>query len=128
MTGLIISRRSMNVLAFDLKRATQSTRKVLINIGVTISFKKGDLVWINLRNERFPRGKYGKLHDRGGGLYKILKRAGQNAYVLELPNDIGVSPTLNFTNLQACNGESEAPDFDSRLSPFQPEESDARAS
>ena len=85
-------------------------------------------MWINLRNERFPHGKYGKLHDRGGGPYKILKRAGQNAYVLELPNDIGVSPTFNVADLQAYYGENEAPDFDSRSSPFQPEESDAGAS
>ncbi|CAL9023575.1 unnamed protein product [Prunus brigantina] len=86
-------------------------------------FQEGDLVWINLRKERFPRGKYGKLHDRGGGPYKILKRAGQNAYVLELPNDIGVSPTFNVADLQAYYGENETPDFDSRSSPFQPEES-----
>ncbi|CAL9015001.1 unnamed protein product, partial [Prunus brigantina] len=91
-------------------------------------FQEGDLVWINLRKERFPRGKYGKLHDRGGGPYKILKRAGQNAYVLELPNDIGVSPTFNVADLQAYYGENETPDFDSRSSPFQPEESDAGAS
>ncbi|BFG21902.1 hypothetical protein CerSpe_081760 [Prunus speciosa] len=91
-------------------------------------FQEGDLVWINLRKERFPRGKYGKLHDRGGGPYKIVKRAGQNAYVLELPNDIGVSPTFNVADLQAYYGENETPDFDSRSSPFQPEESDAGAS
>ena len=61
-----------------------------------VEFGEGDMVWINLNKERFPRGKFGKLHDRGGGPYKILTRVGANAYVLELPDDIGVSSTFNI--------------------------------
>ena len=91
-------------------------------------FQEGDLVWINLRKERFPRGKYGKLHDRGGGPYRVLTRAGQNAYVLDLPSDIGVSPTFNVSDLQVYHGENEVAGLDSRASSFQPGESDAGAS
>ncbi|KAL6203645.1 hypothetical protein ACLB2K_027345 [Fragaria x ananassa] len=84
-----------------------------------VEFEEGDMVWINLNKERFPRGKFGKLHDRGGGPYKILKRVGANAYVLELPDDIGVSTTFNIADLQAYHGENE-PIGDSRSSPVQP--------
>lgn len=72
-----------------------------------VEFQECDLVWINLSKDRFPRGKYGKLHDRGSGPYKILKRAGKNAYILELPKDIGVSSTFNVSYLRVYHGENE---------------------
>lgn len=93
-----------------------------------VEFCEGDLVWINLSKERFPRGKYGKLHDRGGGPYKILQRVGTNAYVLELPDDIGVPPTFNVADLQFYHGENEPVVADSRSSPFQPGVSDTGVS
>ncbi|CAL8156005.1 unnamed protein product [Prunus armeniaca] len=57
-----------------------------------------------------------------------IERVGQNAYVLEFPNDIGVSLTFNVADLQAYYGENGTPDVDSRSSPFQPEEADVGAS
>ncbi|XP_004292437.1 PREDICTED: uncharacterized protein LOC101306407 [Fragaria vesca subsp. vesca] len=80
------------------------------------------------RKERFPRGKYGKLHDRGGGPYKVLKKVGSNAYTLELPANIGVSPTFNVSDLKAYHRENECTVIDSRASPSQPGEPDAGAS
>ena len=61
-------------------------------------FQEGDWVRRNLRNERFPHGKYDKLHDRGGCPYKVY------------------------------HGGNEVVGLDSRTSPFQPGESDAGAS
>ena len=57
-------------------------------------FQEGDLVWRNLRIEWFLRGKYDKLHDRGGGPYKVY------------------------------HGENEVVGLDSRVSHFQPGGSD----
>ena len=45
-----------------------------------MEFKEGDLVWINLRKERFPREKYGKLNARADGPFRVLKRMSENAY------------------------------------------------
>ena len=55
-------------------------------------------MWRNLRIKWFLRGKYDKLHDRGGGPYKVY------------------------------HGENEVVGLDLRASPFQLGESDAGAS
>ena len=51
----------------------------------------GDLVWIHLRNERFPQGKFGKLKPKADDLFKVLKRIGKNAYEIEVPEGYGVT-------------------------------------
>ena len=48
-------------------------------------FTEGDFVMIRLRPERFPPGTLRKLHARGAGPFKVIKKVGSNAYVLELP-------------------------------------------
>ena len=54
---------------------------------------------IRLNPERFPPGTIKKLHARGAGPFKILKKIGPNAYVLELPPDMGISTTFNVSDL-----------------------------
>ena len=54
---------------------------------------------IRLNPERFPSGTIKKLHARGAGPFKILKKIGPNAYVLELPPDMGISTTFNVSDL-----------------------------
>jgi len=56
-----------------------------------ITFKPGDLVWIHLRNERFPSKRKNKLMPRSDGPFKVLEKVNDNAYKLELPRDMGVS-------------------------------------
>lgn len=63
-------------------------------------FHIGDFVMIKLRPERFSPGTMKKLHARGAGPFKILRRVGQNAYVLELPPDFGISPTFNVSDIK----------------------------
>lgn len=86
-------------------------------------FNEGDLVWIHLRKERFPRGRYGKLQPRADGPFKILKKIGDNAYKVELPGDYGVSATFNVADLSPYVGEES--ELDSRANLFQPRENDA---
>ena len=54
---------------------------------------------IRLKPERFPPGTVRKLHARGAGPFKVLKKVGTNAYVLELPPELGISSTFNISDL-----------------------------
>ena len=54
---------------------------------------------IRLRPERFLSGSLKKLHARGAGPFKVIKRVGSNAYVLELPPELGISSTFNISDL-----------------------------
>ena len=54
---------------------------------------------IKLRSERFSIGTFQKLHARGAGPFKILQKIGSNAYILELPSDLGISLTFNISDL-----------------------------
>ena len=63
-------------------------------------FKEGDLVWLNLRKERFPQQRKNKLMPRADGPFKVLKRFGDSAYKIELPDAYGgVSATFNVGDL-----------------------------
>ncbi|PKI37097.1 hypothetical protein CRG98_042531 [Punica granatum] len=73
----------------------------------SVSFKEGDLVWIHLRKERFPPGRFGKLKPKADGPFRISKKIGENAYKVELLEDYGVSNTFNLSDLSPYIGEDE---------------------
>ena len=64
-----------------------------------VNFEVGDLVLAHLRKERFPRGQYNKLKLKKIGPCKILRKFSTNAYELELPTGIGISPIFNKVDL-----------------------------
>ncbi|RDY03779.1 hypothetical protein CR513_12597, partial [Mucuna pruriens] len=53
------------------------------------TFAKGDLVWVHLCKERFPHPRKSKLLPRGIGIFPILKKINDNAYVLDVPQEYG---------------------------------------
>ncbi|PKA46655.1 hypothetical protein AXF42_Ash021271 [Apostasia shenzhenica] len=78
-------------------------------------FSEGDYVMIRVRLERFPSGVVKKLQARGAGPFKILKKLGSNAYVVDLPSDFGISTTFNISDLVAYKEPAAIPS-----DPFEP--------
>jgi hypothetical protein len=60
-----------------------------------LQFKVGDLVLAHLRRERFPRGTYNKLKMKKIGPCRVLKKFGENAYEIQFPDGIEISPIFN---------------------------------
>ncbi|KAG6768839.1 hypothetical protein POTOM_024449 [Populus tomentosa] len=57
-----------------------------------------------VKPERFPYRTYSKLHARMGGPFKILKKLGVNAYLVDLTLEFRFSPIFNIPDLTAYHG------------------------
>ena len=56
---------------------------------------------IQIRHEWFPSGTVKKLQAHSAEPFKVLKRMGPNAYVIDLPHDYGISSSFNIEDLVA---------------------------
>lgn len=48
---------------------------------------------------RIPAGTYSKLRNKKMGPFRVLHKAGDNAYILDLPDDLKVSSIFNISDL-----------------------------
>nr|GEV54382.1 hypothetical protein [Tanacetum cinerariifolium] len=101
------------------KERTDKRRKQVL-------YREGDLVWIHLRKERFPAGRFGKLKPRGDGPFHVLKKINDNAYKIEHPGHYNVSATFIVADLSPYKGDSDDEPY-SGSSLFQEAEDDADA-
>jgi hypothetical protein len=74
----------------DCRIQTRDTSAELDQHRQELQFEVGDLVLAHLRKERFPRGTYKKLKMKKIGPCRAMKKFGENAYEIELPNGIGI--------------------------------------
>ena len=63
-------------------------------------FNVGDYVMVRIRPKRIPK----KLYARVIGPYSIIRKMGSNAYLLDLPNDMDISPVFNVEDLLPYRG------------------------
>ncbi|XP_073526451.1 uncharacterized protein [Phyllobates terribilis] len=86
------TRERLESLATSVAEAKNKHRRKVI-------LKEGDLVWVHLRKDRFPNLRTSKLSPRGDGPFQVLRVVGDNAYVIDLPEEYGVNPTFNIGDL-----------------------------
>ena len=54
---------------------------------------------VQIRPERFSPRTVKKLHARSASPFQSLKKLNDNAYVIDLPQDFGISSTFNIEDL-----------------------------
>ena len=80
-----------------------------------VEFEGGDMVNVRIKLEHYPKGTYKKFHSRSVGPYKVLKKISSNAYVLDLPNNMGISNVFNVEDLTLYHGHDDDESTDATI-------------
>ena len=70
------------------------------------------MVLAYLKRDIFPKGEYNKMMMNKIGPYRILKKFSANAYELEIPTGVGISPIFNVAGDTGTFIEGEDPTED----------------
>ena len=62
-------------------------------------FNVGEYVMIRIHPKRIPKTFSKKHYARAMGPYSIIRKLGSNVYLLDLPNDMDISPVFNVEDL-----------------------------
>ena len=68
----------------------------------SVSFCEGDLVMVRLRSEKYSPRVATKLHARSAAPFPVACVISENAYVVGIPPNWGISSTFNVSNLARC--------------------------
>ena len=79
-------------------------------------FNVGDHVMVRIRPERIPKTFSKKLYARAMAPYSIIRKMGSIAYLLDLPNDMDISPVFNIEDLLPYRGTFEPSTLPSSVS------------
>ena len=79
-------------------------------------FNVDDYVMVHIRPERIPKTFSKKLYARAMGPYFIIRKMGSNTYLLDLPNDMDISPVFNVEDLLPYRGTFESSTLSSSVS------------
>jgi hypothetical protein len=93
-----------------LQNSSRQYKHIVDQHSRELEFEVGDLILAHLRKERFPRGTYNKLKMKKIGPCKIIRKFGANAYAIELPNGVEISPIFNISDLYPYKDEETGAD------------------
>jgi hypothetical protein len=71
-----------------------------------VDFKVGEVVWVYLSKDSYPKGDYKNITHRKFGPYPILKKFGESAYRIKLSEDMHISNVFNVRHLHKYHGEN----------------------
>ncbi|XP_059067800.1 uncharacterized protein LOC131858543 [Cryptomeria japonica] len=87
-----------------LQQNNEKYKALADKIRSEVHYKVGDLVLAYLRKDGLPKGQPSKLCMEKIGPLKVMYKFGNNAYELELPLNLGISPIFNVCDLYPYKG------------------------
>jgi hypothetical protein len=103
----------LNKWLTGMNKLTKTLLLLMLNIWLLVVNVKNMLllnlvIWFGcLRKYRFPTLHRSKLMPRAAGPFKVLTKINDNAYILVLPAEFGVSTSFNVADLKPYLGEDE---------------------